>query len=267
MSSHKISKLSSKSSEAINKETIFSHAKCFQCSWRMGFLLVALLGVVTGLIWGQTTISEETEVGERLLDDDDTVISHKDSKCFASKLETAGTASDPWRCKELVITDEAGGNGGLNNEDTSSNQGTKDKKGKLREHLEDASKVDGKVLRCVALDRETFGSVLQGPGWVTRVWMGYFSGYNYWSLKKEVDDQQQPSILYWEQEGWWNSYGTTVTYYKLLSLGLSHDDGMFWFWQLSSSKFFGCYRKEVGGGHMPGNSPLYSALPEPLVDA
>jgi len=247
MSSHKISKLSSKSSEAINKETIFSHAKCFQCSWRMGFLLVALLGVVTGLIWGQTTISEETEVGERLLDDDDTVISHKDSKCFASKLETAGTASDPWRCKELVITDEAG---------------KADKKEKLRKHLEDLN-VDGKVLRCVALEGEKFGSVLQGPGWVTSVYMGY----NTWSLKKEVDDQQQPSILYWEQEGWWNSYGTTVTYYKLLSLGLSHDDGMFWFWQLSSSKFFGCYRKEVGSGHMPGNSPLYSALPEPLVDA
>jgi len=263
MSSVKVSKLTTKS--AIIKETNFSHAWCFHCSWRMGFLLVALLGVVTGYIWGQTAISWETGAGGRL-----SSTRKPRNECSRRNHPSGaepGSALNPWHCKELTETELEEGDGDKDNANDQSADGTKDKKGKLREHLEDASKVDGKVLRCVALDRETFGSVLQGPGWVTRVWMGYLSGYNYWSLKKEVDDQQQPSILYWEQEGWWNSYGTTVTYYKLLSLGLSHDDGMFWFWQLSSSKFFGCYRKEVGGGHMPGNSPLYSALPEPLVDA
>jgi len=223
-----------KSSESIIKETNFSHAWCFQCSWRMGFLLVALLAVVTGLIWGQTAISEETGAGDGLSDN---IIT--ENGCSADpKVGKPGSASNPWSCKELTVQELR---------EDESGDGVKKFLDNLEVHIKGylkENKIEDDQFACVTLKSDgTFQEILDKKHswerWEKRSSWNYYY-YYYWMLWKWPEGAEGDwPILHEEHQKHWFG-GISKIYHKLLCT--TKTDGKV-FWKLSNGEYFGCWRK------------------------
>jgi len=213
MSSDKVSKVSSKS-EARSKETNFSYAKYFQCSWTTRFLLIGILGVLASFAWCQTLVSEENDTVERLSDNE--------SPCAGK-----GTKEDPWRCTELVLGDDV-----------------------LRKHIKDNTlqavkdECDESKLTCVTRNSENIYAPFMHCQNQWKTWkVGFYPIYKTWTLKKKakkVGDNIEFTILYEESKLYYN---WEVITYRLLKNKDGKSGNMIW--KLSSGEFFGCWKTQA----------------------